>query len=83
MSLGLASRAIIETLLRSRDFCVSERDVARLLKGYGYSERSAYVYIHRLSKRGVINRHRTGVATRICLKLERLRDLGLIVILLR
>ncbi len=83
MSLDLASRAIIETLLKSKDFCVPERDVVRLLKGYGYSEKSVYVYIHRLSKRGVVNRYRAGVATRICLKLERLRDLGLIVILLR
>jgi DNA-binding transcriptional regulator PaaX len=81
--LGLATRAIIEVLLSSRDFCASERDVSRLLKSYGYSEKSSYVYIHRLAKRGIVNRHRTGTATQICLKLERLRDLGLIVILLR
>ena len=83
MSLGLASRAIIETLLSSRDFCASERDVRMLLKSYGYSEKSVYVYIHRLSKRGIINRSRTGAVTQICLKLERLRDLGLVMILLR
>jgi len=85
MTLGLATRAIIETLLRSRDFCASERDVRMLLKSYGYSEKSAYVYIHRLSKKGIINKHRAGASVQLCLKLEleRLRDLGLIVILLR
>jgi len=83
MSLGLATRAVIEMLLRSRGFCASEKDVKRLLKGYGYSDSSVYVYIHRLSKRGAVNRHRAGAETQICLKLERLRDLGLIVILLR
>lgn len=81
--LGLATRAIIEALLKSKDFCMAERDVRRLLKSYGYSEKSSYVYIHRLSKKGIINRHRAGAATQICLKLERLRDLGLIVILVR
>ena len=60
MSLGLASRTIIETLLRPRDFCAPERDVKRLFKDYGYSDKSVYVYIHRLSKRGVVNRHRVG-----------------------
>jgi DNA-binding transcriptional regulator PaaX len=83
MSLGLASRAIVEALLRSRDFCVPEGDVKRLLKGYGYSERSVYVYIHRLARRGVVNRHRVGTTVQLCLELKRLRDLGLILILLR
>jgi predicted transcriptional regulator len=81
--MGLATRAIIEALLRSRDFCVPERDVRGVLKSYGYSEKSVYVYIHRLSKKGIINRHRVGATVRLCLKLEKLRDLGLIVILLR
>ena len=83
MSMGLATRAIIEMLLRSRDFCASERDVRGLLKSYGYSEKSAYVYIHRLSKKGIINRHRVGATVQLCLKLEKLRDLGLVLILVR
>jgi predicted transcriptional regulator len=83
MSLGLASRAIIEALLRSRDFCVPEGDVKRLLKDYGYSDKSVYVYIHRLSKKGIINRRRVGTTVQLCLEPRRLRDLGLILILLR
>ena len=83
MSMGLATRAIIETLLRSRDFCVSERDVKRLLKDYGYSDKSVYVYIHRLARRGVVNRQRVGTTVQLCLEPKRLRDLGLILILLR
>jgi DNA-binding transcriptional regulator PaaX len=75
--LGLATRAIIEALLKSKDFCVSEGDVRRLLKGYGYSEKSVYVYIHRLSKKGIINRRRVGTATQVCLKVGKLRDLGI------
>ena len=70
-------RTIIEALLRSRDFCVSEREVRGVLKGYGYSDKSVYVYIHRLAKRGVINRHRVGTATQVCLKVGKLRDLGI------
>jgi Fe2+ or Zn2+ uptake regulation protein len=76
MSLGLATRAIIETLLKSKDFCTAEKTIRSILKGYGYSEKSAYVYIHRLSRRGVVNRHRVGTATQVCLKVARLRDLG-------
>jgi DNA-binding transcriptional regulator PaaX len=76
MALGLAVRTIITLLLKSRDFCAPEREIRAVLKSLGYSDRSAYVYIHRLSKRGVVNRHRIGTATQVCLKVARLRDLG-------
>ena len=82
MPLGLAMRAIIGVLLRSRGFCAPEKEIRAVLRSLGYSDRSAYVYIYRLSRRGVVNRHRVGTATQVCLKLDRLRDLGAEIVVL-
>ena len=82
MSIGLATKTIINMLLKSRGFCLPEKELRETLTKLGYSESSAYVYIHKLSRRGIITKKRTNKAIQICLEIEKLRDLGLAVILL-
>jgi predicted transcriptional regulator len=83
MSIGLATKTIINMLLKARNFCLPEKELRETLtKQLGYSESSAYVYIHKLNRKGVITKKRTNKAIQICLEIEKLRDLGLAVILL-
>ena len=82
MSLGTATRAIIDALLKAKDFCLPEKEVREVLKRLGYSDSSTYVYIYRLSKKGVVTKKKIDNTNQICLDIEKLRDLGIAVILL-
>jgi len=82
MSLGLATKTIIDALLKARNFCLPEKEVREELKKLGYSDSSTYVYIYRLSKKGVVTKKKIDGENQICLNIEKLKELGIAVILL-